>query len=482
MTIRRGAWTVARSVWLLAMLTLLGGCASNESYRKTRVVDSTCPGTSATEHCAGDVRHRIGQETDGAFITYIEFDDQGSLHDRELSNEALRALRDRASQRPTLIVAFAHGWKHNASHRSGNVREFQRLLAGLQRSQSNWQVEGVYIGWRGLSARWEPAKLLSFWKRKSAGARVGTDGAIDLIAELSAIRAASVNGDGPGHLLIVAGHSFGGAVVFNATQHLLRRELVQAQECVASTDPDAEPMIRMIPFADTRVQSPRPAGFLEARTCGHLSASVADFVVIVNPAFENTRYDPLEARSRQTGFAAGQPPILAVFMSKGDGATKYAFPVGRLISTLTNSYVDTAQAARDRRAVGHLRDKWTHELVLTDAASLNHSLRNLRASDASVELAGMIERAPPGGWVDFLCDRNADWTLDAVSLKRSAQNPAADPFSPYMVVSVQKGIISNHSDIWGDAFTAFVQRLVRARLQARHGAVCSNQPKGDGGD
>jgi hypothetical protein len=79
-------------------------------------------------------------------------------------------------------------------------------------------------------------------------------------------------------------------------------------------------------------------------------------VVLVNPAIESARFDPVfraaakrAVRCASTGDSAPscqqpqyQAPVLAIFSSEGDQATKTAFPLGASIS---NTFENTTSAA-----------------------------------------------------------------------------------------------------------------------------------------
>lgn len=450
----------------------LAGCAHNVAYRVQPASATPCQETDQRD-CRAAIRHPLRSGPDGAYITYVEFDDQGALHDRARTRQALDLLRERTRQRATLLVLFAHGWKHNAEVGDENVRDFQALLVKLRANLAAYeaehqipperrrQVEGVYLGWRGLSTKWEPGKELTFWRRKATAHRIGTDGAIEIISELSALRSQPA-ANGGRHALVIAGHSFGGALVYNATEHLLMRELVEAQQCVPAAGA-GEPQLKIAPFSNTRVESAEGVA-LQEDACKPVPASVADMVILVNPAFENTRYDPLEARSRQIPFARGQMPILAVFMSEKDKATRYAFPAGRFFSTLTNNYADQGQRKRDLVALGHLKEKWTHTLDVPDRTRQLLGIQSLMGMKTLGQIADAIRPNYPG-WDDFICGNANTWSLDGVELKRYADStPAPDPHSPYMVVRVKGKLVNGHSKIWGEAFNGFVENLVTARF------------------
>src|SRR3954465_6908817 len=69
-------------------------------------------------------------------LAIVEFDDQGICFGREKRIAELdRCLADFSGKWP-IIVAFVHGWKHNAAADDGNLRLFRTMLARLARSVS----------------------------------------------------------------------------------------------------------------------------------------------------------------------------------------------------------------------------------------------------------------------------------------------------------------------------------------------------------
>ena len=63
-------------------------------------------------------------------MVFIEFDDQGLLHDPNLKSRALEHL-EKVTVESSIIVIFTHGWHHNASPKDDNVKSFQKLLSQL---------------------------------------------------------------------------------------------------------------------------------------------------------------------------------------------------------------------------------------------------------------------------------------------------------------------------------------------------------------
>jgi len=162
-----------------------------------------------------------------------------------------------------IIVAFAHGWKHNAAWDDGNVQAFRTVLSELQALEITnstrlaippRKVIGVYLGWRGLSQTWAGLKELTFWERKRTAHAVGQGAVSEALVELEEIRKRSRiqhkeeesrNMRQP-TMLIVVGHSFGGAVVYSAIAPLLQEHLIDVIDSEGKPIRDPERQMKTV--------------------------------------------------------------------------------------------------------------------------------------------------------------------------------------------------------------------------------------------
>jgi hypothetical protein len=440
---RSAAWAIVA----LALL-LLAACTPTTAYRKHLASPGTECQATPDHSCPGDVLYEV-RPTDAAaaadaeapksvHLGFVEFDDQGYLLEPALKDELMQRIESMAVQQPLLIVVYAHGWKHNAADGDTDIAAFQKLLLRVAAADhevckrsacARRHVVGVYLGWRGLSATLEPFKELSFWSRKSRAHRVGTDGATEVIAELAKIKSSSNALPGRSRSdethLVLTGHSFGGALLYSATEQLLIRD-------------SAFP------------------------TRGTLRRNVADLVVLVNPAFEAARFHAIQRKASRLAFDRTQRPILAVFTSKTDTATGVAFPLGRGLSTLFQSYTSPEQRSQNVTALGHYAPFHTHELNLEAAK---------RATTEPIALPALGPSLC--GWQDFQSGQSDTWELGDLSFTRLPRMRVdGQRQNPYMVVSVDGGIIAGHNGIWGERFSEFLYRFVAVQ-SARPGRACN---------
>ncbi|UNK48743.1 alpha/beta hydrolase [Lysobacter sp. S4-A87] len=411
-------------MFLLAAVVICG-CAPNAAYR-TRMAPTGEPCDLASAACDSDVWQRLPPASSPGLpasrhpvgLGFVEFDDQGQLRHPELKNALMARVRAEADAHPLLIVVFAHGWKHNAAASDSNVVDFGRLLQRIAvedekacagHSCADRQVVGVFLGWRGLSASVEPFKELSFWTRKDRAQRVGSDGAMEVLAELKKIE----GGNDLGRMIIV-GHSFGGALIYTAIQQQLMRDTWYLNR-------------------------------------GSMARNAADLIVLVNPAFEAARFHALNRRAAGMTHPDSQRPILAVFTSRNDTATGRAFPVGRTLGTLFQSHTSDEQRRENRTALGHYTLFQTHDLNLTTAAGTD--------TQALLRLSTYSEYGC--AWQAYQAGTTDAWSLGELALsRRPTMQTDGQRRNPFYVVSVDPGIIDAHNGIWGDRFSQFLYRFV----------------------
>ena len=305
-----------RQSLFLALLTLVvAGCAPQGAYRL---------GRDATEHVSADAslcpelqtpsRHRIP-------VGYVEIDEQGYFHDDDRGQvERVLALVNQEGK-PKYVVVFVHGWFHNASLPDENVRRFKCALNNLQGIESNAgeDVIGIYIGWRGESLHVPLLRYLTFWDRKNTSEEIGRGSLVEFLTRLERIVKRAPDSR---NKLMIVGHSFGASVVFNSIGQILLQRFLLDAETLASARP-----------ALSHSQS-KPG----------LMSAYGDLVVLVNPAIEATRLMPFfgslnDYTTKQVDlFSPTQPPRLVILSSEGDRATRMAFPVARIFSTVFESY------------------------------------------------------------------------------------------------------------------------------------------------
>ncbi|BFL82049.1 hypothetical protein LFREDSHE_04990 [Shewanella baltica] len=79
----------------------------------------------------------------------IEFNDQGQPHDeRQWQGLEARISQPEPAQIPELLI-FVHGWHHSAEPKDENFIAFEQFYQQMAASDTQRNLLGLYIGWRG---------------------------------------------------------------------------------------------------------------------------------------------------------------------------------------------------------------------------------------------------------------------------------------------------------------------------------------------
>lgn len=431
---------IARPILVVTMSSIVLGCTSNEPFRTN------------FETSGGDPAKAVIESTQDYKLGFVEFDDQGWFWDIRQRTVVEQMIRDEAgigsaqgaTPRGIILVAFVHGWKDNAAYNGDAVKAFRDILQQLsdaekvQTVHATRKVVGVYVGWRGLSATWEPFKELSFWNRKETAHKVGGYGAMTrLLVDLENIQKdslAKIPPAEPRTELIVIGHSFGGAAVYSALAQIITERFVDSVE----------------------------------RKCRRLKP-LGDQVILLNPAFEALRhYDLNQMASSIDKYPADQRPVLSIFTSSGDWATHYVFPLSQFFATLGQKNRDSEQWRAGLQTVGWFKPFLTHELDYVAMARLPTT----QATTLN-PVTNKHEYHTPGG-------EGLRRSVDNVRAQRGKWRPNAPkpqiydfddcvlkpldgfhPGDPFLIVSTDRRIMNGHNDIANKVLINFIREYIQ---------------------
>jgi hypothetical protein len=275
-------------------------------------------------------------------LAVVEFDDQGRCYDRgqmDAVAQRLEALgpEDASRGRDAIVVAFVHGWQHDARSDDDNLTQFRALLkqtVDYEKSHASPGVPprpvlGVFVGWRGLSdyGLGDVVADATFWGRQAAGERVAVGSVRELFGRLRHYRNRRQK-QGGNPLLAIVGHSFGGMIVFSA----LAQSLIQAASAPV----------------------------------GRVTPEFADLVLLVNPAIEGARYLPIYDLVASAAFQARTTKQLPVFIcaqAVNDQPIGLVFPLGNAGHAIDEATIGDLEKECVTHALGFVPSFRTHELA-----------------------------------------------------------------------------------------------------------------------
>jgi hypothetical protein len=416
----------------------------------------------------------------------IEISDNGHIADdvqKELVMARLRKAAVGPHEQPgpgspgATIIVFVHGWHHRSKVCDNNLACFRRVLQALsEASEKNpAPVFGVYVGWRGDTFSNPRTKAFSFYNRKATAQRIGYEAGREILIDLDRLyRELNDRIRTPGRphpvTMVTAGHSFGGALVYSAVEGALVRQLRKEK---GSGSVLAMGKRAGYCGGDPQVRPIRPG--------------IGDLVVLVNPAFEASRYrEFVNDESTPGRYAGGQLPVLLTVASEADQAVKLAFPIGR--SLYFSVFPWRFRRTSDIIGAGHYDPQTTHDFVVTDDADAvihpdipdrekpgkadPQTTADCHLNFAEGDLATCkCEYEVPRELADAAA--NANMQLASGSVRTAAnehvslqpRNKQRDARSPYIVARVAPEIISAHSDIYTPRFVTFLTAYIGEFLE-----------------
>jgi len=425
--------TSVRATATLFVALTLGACAPNTAWRRLNVAD--CKGEP--HDCEARTNSAHTENFPNYAISYLEFSERGNLFDPAVRGEVLDSLREELDEpEGVLVVVFVHGWKHNAAPDDKNVIQFRKALALLSDSKlvDKRRIHGVYVGWRGLTVH-DPFGLIenvTYWDRKTAADEIGKGGVTDLLLELEALTRTRRTSAGPesssvDNLLMVVGHSFGGAVVLSSINDVL--------------------LDRIGAHLADRARNPYP--------------TFGNGVILLNPAIEaNAAFQlkDLSFRLGQVSHAYPKPPIakpLHVLSSDGDSATHQFFPIGQRIGNLTWNHQQIprkydgldfifSEYKLDTTTVGNLERFRTGRLARTDTGDGPDGVETWSVASLCSQTKG------------------ADHDANSSPIPCTVHDPAA-------FISTSPRFIKDHNDVFNPKVLAFMATTVSESIYERSG-------------
>jgi hypothetical protein len=455
------------------LLTLLAfsaaGCQPNAPFRDRTTV-CLAQANDNGESCGAFSleEHRLQNDPGRSFLLgFVEVDDQGRPYIREQIPTLFDRIEQEAQYQDLSIIIFVHGWKHNDASSDTNVLAFRRLLQQmavmeLQRAPTYWparKVVGIYIGWRGLSFdAGEIGEDLTFWTRMATAHRVAEGAVREVLSRAKALRDAVDAVSWPGHQdhrntrLVTIGHSFGGLIVYTALSQYFIDRAVQTE---------------VAPFARSLMPERARAG----QEDGKEIAGYGDLVVVVNPAIEAMRFEPIrelmESRRSPGGFAPNQNPVFVEVTSDADWATGVAFPAGRLVNTTFESFASDGERREAMSSLGHYPPFWTHRLEgPVPRADRNPEPPAIDVDQECVDFARFNAQERVHGYL------KPGWQRRYRTGAVLTTNSKFDPNDPFWIVATDKSMIESHNDIEEPVFVDFIRQLYDDLVRLKEAVPC----------
>jgi hypothetical protein len=441
---------------LVALLVLLGGCASTNPYRISgepcaidapQVDDKGEPdweaGPDRQRPCSKAWQVQVKRPAPFS-MNFVEIDEQGLLANRRQAEAAL-ANAAVAEAEGAYVVVYVHGWHHNAATDDANVQRFYSALAAVSRWNPSRKVKGIYVGWRGDSLALPLLRYTTFWDRKDTSDEVGRGALLEFLLRLER----SVKGNpAADNKLVVIGHSFGASVTFNALAHVYLERFIDG--VYATHD------------------GPRFRGY-------------GDLVVLVNPAIEAMRYMPLQSaidyytrpgQGPRADFSHEQRPALVVLSSLTDKPTRVVFPAARFFSTLFEAHNRVSEERSpddqgryhewnmDRDTLGNYADFKTHHPLHLASAGQAGQPGHPGLSSGQLDSCRSLPNARLRELLNSKDDAPGVFPESGIVLQRKSGSVAR---SPYVVADVAPDIIDGHNDIGRPNLVCWVNQLIDTR-------------------
>ena len=383
-------------------IVLLSGCTAQGPY---------C-GNTADKHASVVAGTRYN-------LAFIEFGEQGSYQDISQLQDAAELIKRTA--RP-FVVTYIHGWHNNAV--SNDVDRFRAFLNELSRSpsiqRSNYNVIGVYLGWRGEITKFPGITELTFWSRKAAAERLASNlDCYDAIATIS--ETARKYHKQEGQYTILVGHSFGGLVVERSVAHAIN----------AMTHG----------YGDSEKSLP------------------ADLIVLLNSASDSILARQMIA-ALYSRHLEGKQQFVVSLTSSGDGATGNWFRVGTSVAAISKVFDKVGVPGREKG------EKKSEKLFYTSTPGhsqflVNHETKYLRLDpnrSGKTAFEANLSGADPSDPYVFATplDQSKSGPLKLWRFERVGSVDV-----PYWDVRVSPAIIKDHGDVWNDKAQAMVAAIFR---------------------
>lgn len=209
-----------RSFVLAIVAILLCSCSIGDKQFKSEVLVSAsdCDALLSKAYhivnvvCDDSNAYNKDPSTQGAlnFVT-VELDDFGEFRDEEQVDAVFKAIQSSTEEGSTLLLTYIHGWKHNASENSSDLKNFRSQVFELAKNPCVVEgslsegsslslddcrykhVVGIYVAWRGdafnlgkmTRGLFGTPRHFTFWNRINATQKVANTNVTNLLLQIA---------------------------------------------------------------------------------------------------------------------------------------------------------------------------------------------------------------------------------------------------------------------------------------------------------
>lgn len=413
------------------------------------------------------MEHQSIEPYDGYTLGIIEISDDGSINPAQ-KNQVMDMIKEKTRE-GGLLVVYVHGWHHGARVCDRDLCCFREVLNRIHKAHleqkgnaenTDRQIVGLYIGWRGESLPKRGVNIATLWDRKRVAEHIGRTAGKEILSELndhwSQIEDLT---------MITVGHSLGGAFVFSAVKGKLTGNISDIVLHKVQT------------YRVVRAESDRREAL--GRRVKALRAGFGDLVVLVNPAIEASEYqmfddDLIDLKAPQDPKALEdsrlpydknhrydrrQLPVLMTVASQADTAVGRFFPPARVLGDLATLRWSHLRHESQRTGMGRFEPHVTHKLDYADTIPRD---RGTVAEDCGCSMLA-------DGKVDLGSNDLDLASKETTKYGKMTFGPTVerlargwDENSPYLVVQASPRVIDEHSDIFNPIFVDFLGKFIEA--------------------
>ncbi|WP_138423195.1 hypothetical protein [Maritimibacter alexandrii] len=354
---------------LILILVLCASClvscgetAVNYAYRNAdcganpvRIVSATSREDSEQARCAYQEHVAPDTPPDAPArydLAFLEFGDHPAarLSDSQFLLIKSQIRQNRQAGRDTVLVAYVHGWRHDAEVNNRDVQGFRTMLNYTRsfldqrgRMADTTEVLGVYIGWRGRQHDEETERKSNFPSIIPAAFTLGERKAISetlseiVIADLRDIQS-ELDLDNSDDRMIVMGHSLGGNLLATGLMTELEEDLRRHGQ-------------------DHRGQAFQPP--------------LGNLTVLFNPAAESQKWTRLQLAMRD---GAGLSPEWSRLLDPAETSLETLFPATQKPVYISITSICDKWGPEERSGDGLLNCDWATGYLFPLASHFSNSI------------------------------------------------------------------------------------------------------------